>query len=257
MRHESGAGGGYQSAPSLSDHFLQVGPKQRFHRTGVDVAQDDDGFSVVAGEELRIPMSTLLANDADADGDALSITAVNGATIDGNDIVFTSATAGNASFTYMVSDGKGGTDTATVDVVVTPAGGGENKISLDDLTVFIVDAQTDQNIVELTDGAEIGLSVIENRSELTIVVTVDDPADADLVESIRFVLNDGENRIDHDDPYALFGDKDKGKNIDYYGEQDIFQVGLNTLDLGLYSDNKGRDPIIEDLSLAVTFVDDL
>ncbi len=80
--------------------------------------------------------STLLANDTDANGDTLTITAVsatstNGAvvTLSNGDIVYdpTNATTIQAlaagqnltdTFTYTVSDGNGGTSTATVSVVV-------------------------------------------------------------------------------------------------------------------------------------------
>jgi hypothetical protein len=92
------------------------------------VAVDDGGFTTRAGSPLSIQSSSLLANDTDANGDALSITSVGGAshgTVSLNAstgaIVFTPTAGytGAAGFTYTVSDGKGGTDTATVDVSVT------------------------------------------------------------------------------------------------------------------------------------------
>ncbi|MCP4286531.1 MAG: tandem-95 repeat protein, partial [Gammaproteobacteria bacterium] len=81
---------------------------------------------LIEGEEnkvLEINPSTLLANDTDADGDTLSITSVESAThgtvemVDGK-IVFTPEEdyEGTASFDYTVSDGEGGTDTATVEI---------------------------------------------------------------------------------------------------------------------------------------------
>ena len=77
--------------------------------------------------ELTIDPNDLLANDVDADGDALSIksvqSAVNGTVeIDGNgNIVFmpTEDFFGDASFEYTLSDGRGGESSATVDVSVT------------------------------------------------------------------------------------------------------------------------------------------
>ncbi|MBD3841091.1 MAG: DVUA0089 family protein, partial [Campylobacterales bacterium] len=74
-----------------------------------------------------IPASTLLANDTDADGDTLTISSVQDAThgtvsldADGN-VVFTPEAnyTGEATFTYTVSDGQGGSDTASVTVNVT------------------------------------------------------------------------------------------------------------------------------------------
>jgi VCBS repeat-containing protein len=90
---------------------------------------------------LIISQDTLLANDTDVDGDTLSITAVSENVVDddGNvvgtaiqnedgNIIFTPGDALDSlaegesqevSFTYTISDGHGGTDSATVGVVVT------------------------------------------------------------------------------------------------------------------------------------------
>jgi hypothetical protein len=77
---------------------------------------------------VSIPLETLLANDTDVDvGDTLSVTAVNNpvsgtVVIDGTNAVFTPTLNfnGTAGFSYTISDGNGGTDTATVSVTVTP-----------------------------------------------------------------------------------------------------------------------------------------
>ncbi|WMR32852.1 tandem-95 repeat protein, partial [Metapseudomonas otitidis] len=85
-----------------------------------------DGLVTAEDTPLTIEPATLLGNDTDVDGDSLTIVsvqnAVNGtvALINGK-VVFTPAANfnGTGSFTYTVSDGKGGTDTATVKVGVT------------------------------------------------------------------------------------------------------------------------------------------
>ncbi|MEM7653935.1 MAG: LamG-like jellyroll fold domain-containing protein, partial [Pseudomonadota bacterium] len=82
------------------------------------IASDDSGFAVETGAELRIPVADLLANDSDGDGDTLSISDVTGAVLDGDEVVFSSDSAGDASFKYSVSDGQGGSDTASVSVTV-------------------------------------------------------------------------------------------------------------------------------------------
>lgn len=76
---------------------------------------------------VTIPASVLLANDTDIDGDGLSITsvqaAVNGTvTLVGGNPVFTPNANyfGPASFTYTISDGNGGTSTATVNLTIAP-----------------------------------------------------------------------------------------------------------------------------------------
>ncbi len=90
------------------------------------VAGDDTGFSVDAGAGLTIAVADLLANDSDAEGDSLTITSVQNA-LNGavslnasGDVVFTPDTgySGEASFQYTVSDGNGGTSTATVGILV-------------------------------------------------------------------------------------------------------------------------------------------
>ncbi|WP_288842884.1 tandem-95 repeat protein [uncultured Deefgea sp.] len=83
-------------------------------------------YSTVEDTRLTITSAALLANDKDPDGDVLTITSVQGATngsvalVNGN-VVFTPAPnyTGPASFTYTISDGKGGVDTATVSLHVT------------------------------------------------------------------------------------------------------------------------------------------
>lgn len=72
----------------------------------------------------------VLANDADVEGDPLTVVSVtqgqNGSVaIDGGRVVYTPGTrfSGTDSFTYTVSDGNGGTATAAVTVTVTASNG--------------------------------------------------------------------------------------------------------------------------------------
>lgn len=85
-----------------------------------------DTLTTAEDTALVIEPSTLLANDTDAEGNTLVIQSVQDASngtvaIVNGKIVFTPAADFNgvASFTYTVSDGQGGTDTATVTVNVT------------------------------------------------------------------------------------------------------------------------------------------
>jgi VCBS repeat-containing protein len=88
----------------------------------------DDSRTTQEDTPLTLTPANLLGNDTDADGHALTITSVQGATngtvalVNGN-VVFTPAANFNgvASFTYTVSDARGGTDSATVSVVVVSA----------------------------------------------------------------------------------------------------------------------------------------
>ena len=74
-----------------------------------------------------VPVGDLLANDSDVDGDALTVVsvqnAVNGTVSLLNGVVTFTPTAnyyGLATYTYTISDGHGGTDTATVTMNILP-----------------------------------------------------------------------------------------------------------------------------------------
>ncbi|RVT39914.1 Ig-like domain-containing protein, partial [Sphingobium algorifonticola] len=92
-------------------------------------ANNDSGLSTAYQTALAIPAATLLANDTDVDGQPLTITSVQGATggtvsLAGGVVTFTPTAgySGAAGFTYTISDGAGGTDTASVALTVgTPA----------------------------------------------------------------------------------------------------------------------------------------
>jgi Ca2+-binding RTX toxin-like protein len=84
-----------------------------------------DSATTAQNTAVTIAASTLLANDTDANGDSLSLTgvsnAVNGSvTFSNGNVIFTPSTnfTGNASFNYSISDGQGGTSSATVSVAV-------------------------------------------------------------------------------------------------------------------------------------------
>ncbi|CAM5224806.1 Ig-like domain-containing protein [Alishewanella longhuensis] len=72
------------------------------------------------GGILTLTPAQLLANDTDPDGDTLAIDSVQGAvngsvSISGGNVVFipTAGYHGPASFTYTISDGQGGSSSAT------------------------------------------------------------------------------------------------------------------------------------------------
>ncbi len=101
----------------------------------VPVAGDDSGLTISRNGTLTISIASLLANDTDANGDALTISAVGNAlngTVTLNSqagtITFTPAAdyAGPASFTYTLSDGRGGTDQASVSLTVDPGPAGQS-----------------------------------------------------------------------------------------------------------------------------------
>lgn len=88
---------------------------------------DDDCFTTNEDSPLTLSFSSLLSNDRDRNNDKLTITSVQNAShgsvaIVNGKVVFTPTKDyfGPASFSYTVSDGKGGTSTATVSVNVCP-----------------------------------------------------------------------------------------------------------------------------------------
>ncbi len=111
----------YQNSNYWVDVVFDAGPNT------APVAMDDDGFLVGRNGSLVISFASLVANDIDPDGDALSVLSVGGATngtvslnLQNGTVTFTPDTGftGLASFSYVVSDGRGGTDSATVELTV-------------------------------------------------------------------------------------------------------------------------------------------
>jgi len=90
------------------------------------VAAED---SVTTGEGIAVTINAV-ANDTDADGDALTISAFtqasHGTVVDNGDGTLTYTPqfpyAGEDTFTYTISDGSGGTGSATVEVTVELVG---------------------------------------------------------------------------------------------------------------------------------------
>src|SRR5690606_14634402 len=113
-----------------------------------------DALTTQIGTVLTIPVTLLLGNDTDANGDPLTVTGVtsplNGTVafdaIAGT-VTFTPAAGyiGAASFTYTISDGRGETSTADVEVTVTPPLTGSSLFAAD-ATPAIVTVDDDQGV---------------------------------------------------------------------------------------------------------------
>ncbi|BBK33457.1 hypothetical protein STHU_40910 [Allostella humosa] len=89
----------------------------------------DDAFVVEEDDSLRVGAPGLLGNDGDADGDPLAVAGLVGGpshgTLDWDDdgsFVYkpTAGYVGKDSFVYLLGDGKGASDTGTVDITVRP-----------------------------------------------------------------------------------------------------------------------------------------
>jgi hypothetical protein len=132
------------------------------------VAQDAER-SVAGDGVLILGTAELLADATDADGDALAVTAVGDAVggtvaLEAGVITFTPASGtGDASFTYTVSDGFGGTTEATVWVDVTdPVGDVETLLELGSGTVasYGIDGNASGQDKAGTDGAQASGSTV-------------------------------------------------------------------------------------------------
>ena len=97
------------------------------------IAGDD---AIVTDEDRPLTLTGLLDNDSDVDGDTLTILPLaqpaNGTVVDNDDGTLTYTPDENYygpdSFTYVVSDGAGGTDTAAVTVSVEPVNDAPNAV---------------------------------------------------------------------------------------------------------------------------------
>jgi hypothetical protein len=108
-----------------------------------------DRFTTAEDTPISIAPGVLLANDTDAQADQLSVLSVqapvNGSVALVNGLVVFTPNAdytGPASFTYTISDGKGGTSTATVNVNVTavndtPVATGGNVTGTEDTALLL------------------------------------------------------------------------------------------------------------------------
>jgi subtilisin-like proprotein convertase family protein len=96
------------------------------------VAEDDTATT----DEDTVVDIDVLANDTDADGDPLTVDSftqgANGTVVDsGSGILTYTPDAnfnGSDSFTYTINDGRGGTDTATVNVTISPVNDAPNAV---------------------------------------------------------------------------------------------------------------------------------
>ncbi|TNC96937.1 MAG: hemolysin-type calcium-binding repeat family protein, partial [Stygiobacter sp.] len=111
----------------------------------------EEGLHVAEDGSIVINGSDLLANDSDADGDTLTIVSVGDAengtvTLNPNGTISFTPDAnyhGQTSFTYTVSDGQGGTSTATVNLTVDSDGINENVTYTIDADIGDVTGSTD------------------------------------------------------------------------------------------------------------------
>lgn len=104
------------------------------------VATDDGGAGFTTDEDTPFTTASVLDNDTDVDGDSLSVSAFDATTSGGSAVTLNADGSfnitpvadanGDETFSYTVSDGNGGTDTATVTITVNPVN--DDPVATDD-----------------------------------------------------------------------------------------------------------------------------
>jgi hypothetical protein len=213
---ESGSGGTYYVAVSTwnndplgsSGEFNDFGfvPGDYVLNVSIDNPAPDLGAFFIAPD-------TLLANDADADGDSLSIisvgNAVNGKVelTSSGEILFKPAANSPGSFDYTVGDGKGGESTATVTVNGNPIVGTWDKdvlTSTSEADLFVGGGESDRfeiatgtgndTIADFTLGSDVlaitdGMSVAELQALGNDTLVYFDTGDSVLLVGVSGVTD--------------------------------------------------------------------
>jgi Ca2+-binding RTX toxin-like protein len=190
------------------------------------VAVNDGPLAVTFNTALTITAASLLANDSDVDGNALSITGVQ-AGVNGSvalnslgNIVFTPTAgfSGSASFTYTLSDGNGASSTAAVALSVSSGsniinGTAGSNILFGTAANDIINALAGDDVVVAGDGND----------------TIYAGSGTDLVEA-----GNGNDLIYGEAGTDIIYGND-GDDIAYGGDGDDFVIGANGNDT-IYGD---------------------
>lgn len=203
----------------------------------------DDVATVVAGETVLIDV---LANDSDIDGPALMLTvdSVSGpgtAVVEAGRIAYTApADAADAAvIDYTVSDGAGGTDTATVTVGIDPARLPGSAY----LDFFLAESATDTTLLSLDVDGPVGVD--PDLGNLLVYGVAKPDAEAFGSVQLRF---DGSVQTENVTPYALFGDS----GGDFKGSAN-FEAGINLVEITVFSGKRGTGEVLEEYDLLIEF----
>ncbi|WP_146624576.1 malectin domain-containing carbohydrate-binding protein [Larkinella arboricola] len=157
--------------------------------------------AVQAGSTLTVPLSA-----SDTDGDAVTITALNlpeFAQLNNNVLTFApgSGDVGRYPITVRATDSQQATDEETFTLVVSQA----ETAALAVTSFTLMNADTDGEIQELTDGAQLNLATLPTRN-----LNIRANTGAGPVGSVKLVLSGKQNRTQNEvgAPYALFADSD-------------------------------------------------
>ncbi len=170
------------------------------------VANDDAATTL---EDAPVTID-VLANDSDADGDIFTISSVtqpaHGAVVNNGGNVTYQPDAnyyGTDSFSYTISDGQGGSDTATVAVTVTPVN--DNPIAVNDtattlentpvtIAVLSNDSDVDGDALTVVSVAQPGSGSVIINPDNTVTYTPD--AGFSGTDSFSYDIADGQEGTD-------------------------------------------------------------
>ena len=163
-------------------------------------------------QPINLEASDLLLNDSDPDGDTLSVIAVGNAehgtvTMDEDghiEFIPEADFSGQATFTYTISDGHGGTSEATVtlniapasdapdagDVSLTMAEDGTLTITEADILANVTDADTDSEDLSVT-SLSVNGGELTNNGDGTWTFTPAEDFNGEL--DLTYTVSDGEN----------------------------------------------------------------
>ena len=182
-------------------------------------AVDDNGFETEFETPISLNIQELLANDTDADGDALSITSVqnaNGASVslNGTTILLTpdDGFSGEAGFDKTVSDGNGGFSTSRASVTV---GGQEAQPGVPNPPVPPVDQEPIDGFSIWSD-ADPETPVFRDPDPVTLGLEFTADVDATL-NGLRLYLTDANSERDSIDLWSADGELLAHANIEPSG----------------------------------------
>ena len=168
------------------------------------VAEND---SATTDEDTAVTIAVLL-NDRDLDGDDLSVSRISAsaargtAVITGNSVVYTPEEHfhGNDQFSYEISDGNGGTATATVSVTIRP---------VDDPVEAVADAaELDEDASVLIDVTANDIDPDQGEVEVTAITVAPKSGSATIVQGgIRY---EPEEHFFGDDSFTYEVEDDTG-----------------------------------------------
>ncbi|OQY22801.1 MAG: hypothetical protein B6I35_05225, partial [Anaerolineaceae bacterium 4572_32.2] len=147
----------------------------------------------------------VLANDSDSDGDSLTVNSVTQpghgtVTVNGDDVVYTPDANynGDDSFTYAISDGAGGADSATVSVTVNPVNdppeaeddsGVTNEDAAITVNVLVNDSDADGDTITVTQVSDPAHGSVVDNGDGSITYTPDEEYSGE--DSFTYIISDG------------------------------------------------------------------